>query len=114
VDLFGSTVPVEFAQPFASQMRFAEAEAEQEFQIGMAILGPDLQEVGRPHGIPITPTLGELHAEGWEGIVHIAGTVGLYAKEAGAHEISIRIDGTHSWSIPLRVLYAAEGVVETE
>jgi hypothetical protein len=115
VDLFGvNWLPVEFAQPFALQMRFAEAEAEQEFQIGMAILGPDLQEVGIPTEFPITPTLGELHAEGWEGIIHIAGTVGLYAKDAGAHEISIRIDGTHTWSIPFRVVYAPEGELETE
>jgi hypothetical protein len=109
VDVFGVRwLPVEFSQPFAIQMRFAEAEADQEFQVGMAILGPDLQEIGLPTEFPIVPKLDEFHAEGWEGVIFIAGTVGLYAKQVGGHSVSIRINGSESGSIPFQVVEAPE------
>jgi hypothetical protein len=106
-DVFGvRSLPVSFAMPFAMQLRFAEADADRTFQVGMLIRGPQLDVVGEPTGFPVSPTLGEYHAGGWEGVFYVAGVVSLYAEQPGTHSVGIQIDGVESGDIPFQVLLA--------
>lgn len=107
VDVFGvRELPVHFPMPFALQLRFQENEAEQTHEISLVIRDPQLRQIGERTAFEIKPTLGEYHAEGWEGIFAVAGTVGLYAEVAGAHSIGIQIDDAERGDIPFRVVLA--------
>jgi hypothetical protein len=86
-------------------MRFAEEEADREFQIGMEILGPRLDTIGMPTQFAITPELGPHHVPKWEGVISVAGTVRLYAIEPGIHSVSILIDGQRSGGIPFQIIH---------
>jgi hypothetical protein len=109
VDGFGvPTLPIEFPMPFALQLRFAESEAGTPREITLLTRDPQLREVGEPTTFEITPTLGEDHAEGWEGIFSVAGAVTLYVEEPGTHSIGIQIDGAESGDIPFQVVLTGD------
>ena len=85
--------------PFVLQFRYPEAEAEQTRRITLTIRGPQpLEVVGESTSFEIAPTLGTLHAPGWEGLYAVTGTIGLAADSPGPHSVSIAIDGTEAGS----------------
>jgi hypothetical protein len=107
VDIFGvQRLPTEFPVRIALQLVFDESEAGTEHELSLIVRGPDLEPVGEPTTTPITPTLGDLHAEGWRGTFTIAGDVVLAPIAAGAHSLGIQIDGSEAFMIPFQVLLA--------
>jgi len=109
IDVFGlERLPAEFPIAFALQFRYPEHEAGQAFQITLATLDPQIQPVGEPTDFEITPQLGEYHADGWQGIYAVAGTVILAVESAGTHSISIKIDGALAGDIPFQVFRAGD------
>jgi hypothetical protein len=109
IDVFGlERLPAEFPIAFALQFRYPEPEAGRTFQIALATLDPQIQPVGEPADFEITPHLGEYHADGWQGIYAVAGTVTLAVESPGTHSISIKIDGAVAGDIPFQVFQASD------
>ena len=109
IDVFGlDRLPAEFPIAFALQFRYPEHEAGQTFHIALATLDPQIQPVGEPTHFEITPHLGEYHADGWQGIYAVAGTVILAVEAPGTHSIGIRIDGALAGDIPFQVFQASD------
>jgi hypothetical protein len=110
VDVFVlERLPAEFPVAFALQFGYPELEAGRAFQITVATLGPQIQLVGEPTDFEITPQLGEYHADGWQGIYAVAGTVILAVESPGTHSVSIKIDGAVAGDIPFQVFQASGG-----
>jgi hypothetical protein len=109
IDVFGlEHLPAEFPIAFALQFRYPEHEAGQTFQIALATLDPQIQPVGESTDFEITPHLGDYHADGWQGIYAVAGTVILAVELPGTHSISIKIDGALAGDIPFQVFQASD------
>ncbi len=105
LDVFGLTqLPAEFPVAFAVLLRFAESEADRTFGLTFVVRGPTLQQVGESTSFEITTRLGQHHAEGWEGTFTAAGALRLVVESAGAHSISVQIDGLEAGVIPFQVL----------
>jgi hypothetical protein len=109
IDVFGlERLPAEFPIAFALQFRYPEPEAGQAFQITLATLDPQIQPIGEPTNFEITPQLGRYHADGWQGIYAVAGTLILPVESPGTHSISIKIDGALAGDIPFQVFQASD------
>lgn len=107
LDVFGlSRLPTEFPVAFVLQLSFDETEADEEHQLSVVVLGPDLQPVGQRVVVPFTPSLGELHAEGWRGVFSVAGSIELRVESFGPHSVQIDVDGKQTGDIPFQTVRA--------
>jgi len=107
VDVFGVTrLPVELYTRFVLQLRYPESEAGQLRRVTMQVRDPQLKIIGEAAAFEITPTLGQYHASGWQGIFAVAGTARLMADSPGVHSLEFRIDGNLAGDIPYHVVEA--------
>jgi hypothetical protein len=105
LDVFGfPDLPQELTVGFALQLGFTENEVGQSHEVTLVTRGPDTQVVGVPTSDSVSPTLGEYHAPGWEGVYAVAGVVHLLVEEPGTHSLSILIEGQESGYIPFQVV----------
>lgn len=104
VDVFGvARLPVEFPMGFAIQFRYPPAQSGVAKRVTLATLDPSLQVVGQPTTFEVTPQLSEFHAEGWQGVFAVTGSIDLAVEAEGAHSVGIRIDDRESGDIPFQV-----------
>lgn len=109
LDVFGvRELPAEFTLAFALQLGYSDNEVDQTQEITLVTRGPDTQPVGMPTSFSVTPTLGEYHMAGWEGIFAVTGAVRLRVEESGAQSLNILIEGQESSYIPFQVILSAD------
>jgi hypothetical protein len=83
---------------------FDESEADRQHQLGVTVLGPELEQIGQDIDVPFTPIFGQYHAEGWRGMYAITGAIELALDKPGAHSVQVMLDGETAGDIPFLVL----------